>query len=100
MLGTGVKNEKKIIEYILRCFPVPMHSSVLPTFSSMKFNVAIFILSLLIHLDLNFVHSDRYGSIFILLNVDIQLCQHPLLNMLSFFHFIFFASLSKIRYVD
>ena len=31
------------------------------------------------------------GSIFILLHIDIQLCQHHLLNMLSFFHFIFLA---------
>ncbi|CAO2631641.1 hypothetical protein LEMLEM_LOCUS21397, partial [Lemmus lemmus] len=43
----------------------------------------------LIHLDLSFVHGDRYGFIFILLHVDIQLCQHHLLNMLSFFHLTF-----------
>ena len=77
--------------------PVPMHSSVLPTFSSVRFSVAGFMLKSLIHLDLSFVHGDRYGSIFIFLHVDIQLCQHHLLNMLSFFHLIFFASLSKIR---
>ena len=77
--------------------PVPMRSSVLPTFSSMRFSVAGFMLRSLIHLDLSFVHGDRYGSIFILLHVDIQLCQHHLLNMLSFFYFIFFASLSKVR---
>ena len=35
--------------------------------------------------------------IFIFLRVDIQLCQHHSLNMLSFFHLILFASLSKIR---
>ena len=63
--------------------------------SSIRFNVAGFMLRSLIHLDLSFVHGDRYGSIFILLHVDIQLCQHHLLNMLSFFHLIFFASLSK-----
>ena len=62
-----------------------------------KFSVAGFMLRSLIHLDLSFVHGDRYGSIFILLHVDIQLCQHHLLNMLSFFHLIFFASLSKIK---
>ena len=78
-------------------YPVPIFPSVLPTFSSMRFSVAGFMLRSLIHLDLSFVHGDRYGSIFILLHVDIQLCQHHLLNMLSFFHLIFFASLSKIR---
>ena len=75
---------------------VPMHSSVLFTFCSMRFSVVGFILRSLIHSDLSFVH----GSIFILLHVDIQLCQHHLLNMLSFFHFIFFASLSKIRCLE
>ena len=52
-------------------FPVPMHSSVLPTFSSVRFSVADFMLRSLIHLDLSF--GDRYGSIFILLHVDIGL---------------------------
>ena len=56
-----------------------------------------FILRSLIHLDLSFLHGDRYGSICILLYVDIQLCQHHLLKMLSFFHCIILASLSKIR---
>ena len=42
--------------------PVPMHSSVLPTFSSMRFSVAGFMLRSLLHLDLSFVHGDRYGS--------------------------------------
>ena len=76
---------------------MPMHSSVLPAISSVKFSVVGFMLWSLIHLDLSFVHGERYGSIFILLHVDIQLCQHHLVNMLSFFHLIFFASLSKIR---
>ena len=48
--------------------PVPMSSSVLPTFSSIRFSVVGFMLRSLIHLDLNFVHGDRYGSIFILLH--------------------------------
>ena len=47
--------------------PVPMHSSVLHTFSSVRFSVAGFMLRSLIHLDLSFVHGDRYGFIFILL---------------------------------
>ena len=36
--------------------PVPMHSSILPTFSSITFSVASFMLRSLIHLDLSFVH--------------------------------------------
>ena len=40
-------------------FPVPMRSSVLPTFSSIRFSVAGFMLRSLIHLDLSFVHGDR-----------------------------------------
>ena len=78
-------------------FPVPMCSSVLPTFSSIRFGVAGFMLRSLIHLDLSFVHGDRYDSVFILLHVNIQLCQHHLINMPSFFHLIYFVSLSKIR---
>ena len=55
-------------------FPVSMHSSVLPTFSSIRFSVAGFMLRSLIHLDLNFMHGDRYGSTSILLHVDIPTC--------------------------
>ena len=51
--------------------PVPMCCRVLPTFSSIRFSVFGLILRSLIHLDLSFVHGDRYGSIFILLQVDI-----------------------------
>ena len=43
--------------------PVPMYSSVLSTFSFMKFTVVGFMLRSLIHLDLSFVYGDRYGSI-------------------------------------
>ena len=52
--------------------PVPMHSRVLPTFSSTRFSVVGFMLRSLVHLDLSFVHGNRYGSIFILLHIDIQ----------------------------
>ena len=66
-----------------------MRSGVLPTFSSIMFSVSGFMLRSLIHLDLRFVHGDRYGSIFILLHFDIQLCQHHLLNMFLFLFYIF-----------
>ena len=60
--------------------PVPMHASVLHTFFSMRLSVIGFMLRSLIYLFLSFVHGNRYKSIFILLHVDIQLCQHHLLS--------------------
>ena len=77
--------------------PVPMSCRLLPTFSSIRFKVDRLMLRSLIHLDLSFVHGDRYKSTFILLQVDIQLCQHHLLKMLSFFHCIILAPLLKIK---
>ena len=35
-----------------------------------------FMLRSLIHLDLSFLHGGRCGSILILIDVDIQLCQY------------------------
>ena len=70
--------------------PVPMHLSVLSTFSSMRFSVVSFMLRSLIKLGLSFVHGDRYGTIFLPLHVDIHLYQLHLLNMLSAFHFSLF----------
>ena len=75
--------------------PVPMHWRFLSTFYSVRFSVVRFILRFLLHLDLSFVLGDTYKSIFIILYVDIQLCQHHLLKMLSFSLYNF--SLSKIR---
>ena len=51
--------------------PVIMTSSMLPTFYSISFTVAGFMLRFLINLDLSFVHGDRYQSILIFLLVDI-----------------------------
>ena len=78
--------------------PVPMSSRLFLTFYSITFSVSCFMLMSLIHLYLSFVKGDKYGSIFILLDTDSQLDQHHLLKMLSFFHFIFLASLSNINY--
>ena len=61
--------------------------------SSLSFRVTGFMLRSLIHLDLNFVQSNRYGSIFILLQTVMQLCQHQLFSL---FHCIILASLSRI----
>ena len=52
---------------------VTMYSRLLPTSSSIKFSVTEFMLMSLIHLNLSFVHSYRYGSIYILLHPAIQL---------------------------
>jgi hypothetical protein len=75
-----------------------MRSKLLSTFCSLRFSVSNFMLRSLIHLDLSFVQGERYGSICILLNADIQLDQHRLLKMLSFFfHCMVLLFLSKIR---
>jgi hypothetical protein len=60
-------------------------------------SVSGFMWSSLIHLDLTLVQGDRNGSIRILLNDNCQLCQHHLLKMLSFFHWMVLAPLSKIK---
>jgi len=49
----------------------------------------------LIHLDLSFVQGDKNRSICILLHVDLQLNQHHLLKMLSFFLLDGFSSFVK-----
>ena len=52
----------------------------------------------LIHLDLSFVQCDKYGSIFILQHIDVQLDNHHLLKMLSFFPLYDFGFFVKIKY--
>jgi hypothetical protein len=47
------------------------------------------------NLDLSFEQGDKYRSIFIL--VDYQLDQHHFLKMLSVFIYMVLASLSKIK---
>ena len=76
---------------------LPEYSRVFPTFSSIKFSVPDSMLRSLIHLDFSFVQGNKYGSICILLHADIQVDQHHLLKMLSFFHCMVLASLSKIK---
>ena len=51
---------------------MPKHSSVLPTFSSVRFSVDGFMLRSLMHLDLSFVHDDKCGSIYILVRAAVQ----------------------------
>jgi hypothetical protein len=61
--------------------PVPMCSRLFPTLWSNRFCVYGFMLRLLIHLDLSFIY----------IHADIQLGQHHLLKMLSFFHCLVLA---------
>jgi hypothetical protein len=49
----------------------------------------------LIHLDLSFVQRYKYGSISILLHLDIQLDQHHLLSFFFFFYCMVLTSLFK-----
>jgi hypothetical protein len=77
--------------------PVHISSRLFPTFSSVSFRVSGFIWSSLIHLDLSFVQGEKNGAIRILLHDNCQLCQHHLLKMLSFFHWVVLAPLSKIK---
>jgi hypothetical protein len=84
------------IDFLLRKFsPVPICSRLFPTFSSISFSVSGFMWSSLIHLDLRFVHRNNNGSIHILLHDSYQENQHNLLKMLSFFHWMILAPLSK-----
>ena len=56
-----------------------MYSSLFSTFSSIKFSVSGFMLRSLIHLNVSFVHGDKYESVCILLQADCQLDKHHLL---------------------
>jgi hypothetical protein len=77
--------------------PLLMHARLYLSFSSIRFSMPGLTLRSLIHLDLSFVWGDKYGSTCILLHADIQLVQHHLLKMLSLFHCVVLAFLSKIK---
>jgi hypothetical protein len=64
---------------------VPMCLRLFLNLSSIRFGVSNFMLRFFIHLDLSFVHGDKYGSICIFLHTDHQLEQHHVMKMLSFF---------------
>ena len=71
--------------------PVCLSLRLFPTFSSISFNVSVFMWSSLTHLDLNFVQGDKNGSIRILLHDTFQVIQHYLLKMLSFSNWMVLA---------
>jgi hypothetical protein len=52
---------------------VPLYSRIYPTFSSIKFNVSILVVEVFFPHGLEFGADDKYGSICILVHVDIQL---------------------------
>lgn len=60
-----------------------------PTLSSIGFIVSGFMLKSLVHLDLNFVQGDMYGSTCIFLPSIIQCYQKHLLKKLSFLKCVF-----------
>ena len=80
--------------------PVLISSRLSPTFSYISFTVSGFMWSSLIHLDLTLVHGDKNGSIHILLHDNHHLCQHHLLKMLSFFHWMVLVPLSKMKWPE
>ena len=63
--------------------------------SYISFSVSGFMWRSLIHLDLSFVQGDKKASICILLHDNLQLNQHHLLKMLSFFSVDGFSSFVK-----
>ena len=67
------------------------------TFYSISFSVSALMWRSFMYLDLNFVQEDKNGSICILLNDNLPLCQHHLLKML-FFQWMVLAPLSKFKW--
>ena len=82
---------------IRKIFQVNMYSRVFSSFFSISFILSGFTRRFLIHLDLSFEQGDKNGSVCILLHADFQLNHHHLLKMLSFFHWMVLAPLSKIK---
>ena len=84
--------------FCLGIFPCAHIFEAFPSFSSISFSVSCLMWRSLIHLDLSFVQGYKNGSICILLHDNCQLSQHHLLKMLSFFHWMVLAPLSKFKW--
>ena len=69
--------------------------AVLHFSSAITFSVLCFILMYIIHLDLSFLQSDKYGFVFILQHAVIHIYQHYLSKMFSIILCIFMATLSR-----
>jgi hypothetical protein len=74
-------------------------SRVFPAPSCSNFRVSGLIFRFLIHVELILVQGDRNGSNFSLLQMGNHFSQQHLLMRLSFLHCIFWAPLSKMRWV-
>ena len=72
-----------------------MSENVLPVISSRSFMVSCF--KSLSHFEFTFVHGVRMHFNFIDLHAAVQHSQHHLLKRLSFSHFLFLPTLSKIN---
>ena len=68
------------------------------TFFSISFSVSGFMWRSFRHFDFSFVQGDKNGFIYILLHANHQLNQNHLLKILSFFHSMVLAPLSKIKW--
>uniref|UniRef100_A0A8D1MUP4 Uncharacterized protein n=1 Tax=Sus scrofa TaxID=9823 RepID=A0A8D1MUP4_PIG len=77
-----------------------MLENVLPMFSSGSLMLSCLIFKSLSHFEFIFEHGVRVCSSFIDLHVAVQVSQQYLLKRLSFSHFIFLPSLSKILYTE
>ena len=64
-----------------RLSPITVHSGMFSLFSSLRFCVSVFILTVF-HVDLYFVQGKEYRSISILLHVELQFNKHYLLKVL------------------
>jgi hypothetical protein len=78
---------------------MPMCSSIFPILSCSIFTVSDLTLRPLIHYELILVQAEGLGSSFNLLRVDVQFAQHHLLKLLSFLQCMFWAPLSKIKWL-
>jgi hypothetical protein len=82
-----------------KSLPIPICSRVFPAPSCSNFRVSGLIFRSLIHFVLILVQGDRHGSSFSFLQMGNHFSQQHLLKKLSFFHSIFLAPLSKMRWV-
>jgi hypothetical protein len=78
---------------------LPLCSSVFHIFSCSSFRISFLTLRSLIHFELIYVQGERQGSSFGLLCADILFPQHHLLKKLSFLQCMFWAPLSKLRWL-
>jgi hypothetical protein len=78
---------------------MPVCCSVFPTLFCTDFKASYLILMSLINLEMIFVHGERHGSSFSLVQAGIQFSQQHLLKSLSFLYHMFWAPLSKIMWM-